>query len=319
MNRRNEFDDPDISQAIGNIFSILNPRHYMPSNNPVFTFALVIVTIGIFTSVIWYSYPKEKKLQNDLAVPVIKADTKPMRIKPEDEGGMDILFEDSTVFDTIASGASGASGASDDNGERKIENLLSDNEEPLSRSALFAGLKTDLNSALSQATEENGQDRAEIAINTHSSAITTAPDKPHDAAVKSQEKFQEKAIEAVPTIAPEPEQANIIKPKTKPAAIADAKPEAQKTTSSPVTVQKKYYVQLGSLTSQSDADKAWTSYSKKYSTALSGAEHRIEKAIIKDRGTYYRVQAGPFPEDKARSICNTIKNKYSGGCIVIKA
>lgn len=314
MNRRNEFDDPDINQAIGNIFSILNPRHYMPSNNPVFTFALVIVTIGIFASVIWYSYPKEKVLQDDLAVPVIKADNKPLRIKPEDEGGMDILFEDSTVFDTIASGASGASG---DNGERKIENLLSDNEEPLSRSALFAGLKTDLNSELSQATEKDGQDRAEMSTNTHSSTIAAVPDKPHSAAVKPQGKLQEKTIKAVPAIAPE--QANIIKPETKPTVTANVKPDAKKTTTSPATAQKKYYVQLGSLTSQSDADKAWASYSKKYSTALSGAEHRIEKAIIKDRGTYYRVQAGPFPEDKARSICNTIKNKYSGGCIVIKA
>lgn len=300
--RTSQYDDPAIDGAAGKIFAALNPMSYMPSNNPAFKFLTIVITLAVFAAIIWYSYPKERRLQNELAIPVIKAENKPFRVKPDDEGGMDVLFGDSTVFDTIAS--------DDKQTERRIENLLSDEEEPLSRQAIFAGLKTELNTepqtqTLDSANTETVKEEEKPQVKAKRIRMIPAQET---APASEKKKEVETNITASPTI----------KPETKPVVKAST-PKAEPVKTPPASVKSgSYYVQLGSLKSETDAKSAWTTYQNKYKGLLPANDYRINKADISGKGIFYRLQAGPFAKDSADNICNTIKNKYKGGCFVIK-
>ncbi len=76
------------------------------------------------------------------------------------------------------------------------------------------------------------------------------------------------------------------------------------------TAAGNYRVQLASLKSQADANKAWRRLSAKYPDILGPLSLHLEKADLGAKGIYYRVQAGPFTEKAAaRDICAKLKAK----------
>ncbi len=78
-----------------------------------------------------------------------------------------------------------------------------------------------------------------------------------------------------------------------------------------------HFVQLASVTNATAASSEWPKFQAKYSV-LSGASHRVQEADLGARGTFYRIQAGPFSESKAKSVCDAIKAQNPGGCLVVK-
>ncbi len=86
-------------------------------NSPLFSTIGVLAAGGVFAFAIYSFYPDSDKAAE--AVPIIKAEAVPIKIEPADAGGMDIPFQDSTIFDADRMAASGTG---------KIENLL----EPVS-------------------------------------------------------------------------------------------------------------------------------------------------------------------------------------------
>lgn len=77
-----------------------------------------------------------------------------------------------------------------------------------------------------------------------------------------------------------------------------------------------YYVQLGSVTSRVGADSEWARFTK--SLPIAGLDYRVQEANLGERGTYYRIQAGPMSQDSANSLCDSIKAQKPGGCLVVK-
>lgn len=79
-----------------------------------------------------------------------------------------------------------------------------------------------------------------------------------------------------------------------------------------------FYVQLGSVQSKSKAEQEWQRLSAKYPDQLKDKPYRVEEADLGDRGIFYRVQAGPFEQLTARTICRELKNAgKTGGCLVV--
>jgi hypothetical protein len=73
-------------------------------------------------------------------VPIIRADKEPYKVQPDDPGGMQMPNKNSTIFSSLNS----------NDEDRGVENLLADNEEedPVPRSQLFAGLNTERDESL---------------------------------------------------------------------------------------------------------------------------------------------------------------------------
>lgn len=79
-----------------------------------------------------------------------------------------------------------------------------------------------------------------------------------------------------------------------------------------------YYVQVGSVKTLEGAESEWGRIKKTFSEELGEAPHRVQAAELGDKGTFYRIQAGPMSKDSASSICDSIKAQKPGGCLVIQ-
>jgi len=247
-------DQQNFISAAGKIFSAIDRKGRFRRTPPHLSVAIALAMLVLLAAVLWYSYPREAAYQEDAALPLIRAEAGPFREAPADPGGMEIPYRDSTVFETMRGGDK------DKNQVRvhNMENLLSDEEEPVDRDRLFAGLKT-----------EEGE-RAGAAISTRPKVI------------------------------------HIERP---------AEPSAAKKT---VPITGNYYVQLGSLTAPEAAQKHWEAMKASFPDVLGALSLKVEKADLGARGVYYRVQAGPVSESRAREICSVITEKKPGGCLVVR-
>jgi uncharacterized protein len=122
------------------------------------------------------------------------------------------------------------------------------------------------------------------AASTTNAAATTANPATAEAPAKPPEKPAEKPAQVASTA---------------PAAAATADPEAK-----PTGVR----IQLASLPSEAAAWEAWKQISGKYSAQVTGLTAMVESADLGTKGTFYRVQTGPFATvAAAQERCTTMK------------
>lgn len=263
--------------------------------NPVVATLILLVTAGIFAALILYVVPGS---DDQDVLPVIRAEVDPYKTEPEDAGGAEILNHDSTIFAEMRDDV-------EDSGQ--IENLL-------------AG----------QGVPEDSKPEAEVVVRDITAQQGGVPDKPealHPAGaspetiafVKSvlekQEQDQEQADADAPAPAPEKTKAA---PEAKPADVTPAvKAEAAPTAAKPAASASTgtHYVQISSITDESKAAAEWAKIQKKY-PALAGEDYRVQRKDIEGKGTFYRIQAGPFSKDVASGKCEMIK-AASGGCFLV--
>lgn len=77
-----------------------------------------------------------------------------------------------------------------------------------------------------------------------------------------------------------------------------------------------HYVQLASVKSLDGAEGEWGKLQKEYTAELGSVPHRVQAADLGEKGTFYRIQAGPMSKDSAVKICESIKSQKPGGCLV---
>ena len=95
------------------------------------------------------------------------------------------------------------------------------------------------------------------------------------------------------------------KPADKPAQVASAEPAA---TADPKAKPTGVRIQLVSMPSEAAAWDAWKQISGKYSSQLTGLTAIVESADLGTKGTFYRVQTGPFATvAAAQERCTTMK------------
>lgn len=300
MNYRDEFDDPRD-----------NGLGFLGTVGPKAAFFIVLIALAFMVGVVWnlYTGSSDSTEQN---VPIVRADDGPYKVSPDDPGGMEIEHKDSTIFSSL----------SDDEG--RVENLLADedDEDPMPRSQLFAGLNTE-------------EDPSSLHAETQNTSLDEPSGEDEERIIQQAEEAEdvieemiEGGVESVMPPAPEPvpQEAN-----TKPLDL-DIKPPVQEvrkvepTAGSQIEIKREtttqpasgdYYIQVGSVKSSDGAESEWKKIQDKYSV-LSGFSHRVEKADLGDKGVFYRIQAGPVSQATANSACNTIKQTDPNGCLVKK-
>jgi cell division septation protein DedD len=79
-----------------------------------------------------------------------------------------------------------------------------------------------------------------------------------------------------------------------------------------------FRVQLVALGSAKAARTAWARFVKQHADLFDALKPTVVKAEIKGKGTFYRLQAGPLPDDgAARALCKEVK-KRKMGCLVVR-
>lgn len=281
-----------------------------------FPVLMTLAVIAVLGTVLWYSYPKEKDYREANSVPLIRADAGPIKTVPNDPGGMDVPYRESTVFDTLRK-------ARAENGEGEVENLLSETEEPMSRAQMFAGVNTEIEGETKDmiagdartANDGNTQESsAEVGSIAAVNVDKGAPKTRESSVVKPDTVKERAALAAV-----ESQAVDAPVPSRKPEEAADNMSRTEPAAGSTVIAATGgYLVQLASVRSRNDAEKMWRRLQKTFPAQLGTLDLNIDVADLGSRGIYYRVQGGAVSEPRARAICSVIDTKKAGGCFVVR-
>ncbi len=318
-----------------------NIANKMQGNPLLMTISLLAVA-GAFAGIIAISYPESSSDQS--AVPVIKAETTAFKQQPSSPGGLEIPNQDSTIFAVMRDDAF-KSGPN-----KEIKNLLepqTPSETPVEdKLASFAEevevLLLDAESNKQPAFSSPAfSNKTEIAkIEPASGAVTSEAPKQasktfplkHEkiAAQDLIRKAENKRPNSLHAAGSSPETLAFVRSildkkdiKISNTNAADIVSQIQPAAGTPsqttatAPTASSYFVQLGSVTSPEGAKKEWIKLQKTFSS-LSTLEHRVQEANLGERGTFYRIQAGPFEKMQATSLCENIKMQRPGGCLVVK-
>lgn len=305
MSNQPDYNDTHMAEAVRDIFSALDERQ-VRRRRPYWAFAVVVAVLGVLGGVLWYAYPKEVAQREIDAAPIIRAAAAPIKVIPEEPGGMNVAFRDSTVFNALE-------GNGTDKDTKRIENILGDEgldagDSP-DKDKVFSSLKTDIRI----------EGKKVASIGSGGKTVPEEPEEPEDSKTAGEDVDASGATDS-PV---EEKTAGAAARPERERAADDARAEQLNRTQPAAGVevdareQGGFYVQLASLRSADDAEKAWLSLKGQFYQYIGQVQHRIQKADLGDRGIYFRVQAGPLQEPKARDICSAIQAKKPGGCLVI--
>lgn len=243
--------------------------------------ALAVVIVAGFGIGIWYAYDQGVKKGVQLAPPIIKADSTPVKQQPEESGGMEIAHQDKKVFDVLKA----------DKGEEKVEKLMTPPEAATQEPAPVDITET----VRKDDTAETNKAGAETLMTKPAAEVAEATKDVAPAAEEAKKDIVEK-VEAVPAKKPT-------------VAALPVKPKAEKAVAvAPKAATGNYRVQLGAFRSTDAAEKAWVDLQKAHEDLLGTIEHRVQSVEIKGKGMFHRLQAGAFAEKVgASALCSSLK------------
>lgn len=323
MAKRDDFEDEGFLESLMK----RNAEHIPvpPSMSRLLIGVAGLAVVATVVAVAWATWPSGKGRVDENALPVLKAEDKAYKIKPDDPGGMVVPNKDSTIFETLNVAEK----------KKPVENLLDEPETPVKKDDVFGADTTDNAAEKSAETadandgQEDGPDSVDLA-NHKGAADADADDADTDAAT-ADEPADEPEVAAAPAPVKPAETAPAVaatkaepkmeakmeaktEPKkpvteTKPAVKADDKPQAKPASGSA-------FIQLAAVKSEADAKQKWAKLQSQYS-ALSGFALRVQKADLGAKGVFYRVQAGPASAADAQAACAKIKSQ-KGDCLLVK-
>ncbi|HIJ39220.1 MAG TPA: SPOR domain-containing protein [Rhodospirillaceae bacterium] len=273
------------------------------------TLALALLALAALGVAARHILLGEPVRQDTAGTPVVHADERPIKTRPQDRGGMEVPNQDKLVYERMSSNAEG---------EPQPERLLPPPEQPQMPQALH---KPTLKSAF---TAPPGRE-------------TVTPVKPAEPAETPPVAAPSMAAPAAsqPPVAP-PAPAGLPKgtaPLTTPAATAAAKPAlpaGAPVVSAPavapaVTAQPSapssgsggWLVQLAALGNEADAKSEWVRLKAANKDLLGALNSDIVRVDLGAKGIFWRLRAGPLGEADARTLCSALI-KHSQGCIVAR-
>jgi hypothetical protein len=320
--------DPGIAPGSRNIDPPRRKRSIWPS-------IAVVAAFAAFGGVIWFAYQNGRNGNGSGPPPLVKADTSPVKEKPDNPGGQEIPFQDSTVYDRL-----------NQNGQKPVvEKLLPPPEMPVSRpQASAAPADAALDPPLVDTPPTIPHPAQQVPVTQPSlvqgavtpsqgtpgaplpdagsptalaplpgAIIAQAPPVPHPAP-------QAKPIavptpSAKPTVAtPAPAKPAAAPPPTSIAALingAGAATPAPKQTSG-----GSYRLQLSAVRSPEAVADEWARLKRRYPD-LASLKSASSKIDVAGKGTFYRVEAGPLEEAAAKTTCTRLRGQGLD-CIVVK-
>jgi len=295
----------------------------------IVTIVAAVVAVGAIVAVGLHFIGGRKGASD--GVPVIKAEDRPFKMRPDDRGGMQVPNQDKLVYERMESGSET---------DGRVERLLPPPESPKAPPRPSATPTETLTlpqapAALPQSAVAPAPLPVAPAVPGAAPAVPVpVPAAPAGSAlappppVSSYQPVQTRAAPASPA-APAPAPAAAA-PTAKPTASpAPAKPQvitpAQVANVAPppaaVPVRRSgggdFVVQLGAVRAADQADKEWARIQKTYADLLGGLKSDIVRVDLEGKGVFWRIRAGGLDEQSARQICADLTRRNQG-CIVAR-
>jgi outer membrane biosynthesis protein TonB len=254
-----------------------------PEKVKVLSIALALAALGVFVGIVWYAYDQGRQVGNDAAAPLIKAPSKPVKIKPRDAGGMRVPDQDKLVLQDV-------------NGAKveRVERLLPQPETPVLPAQTAS---------------------------TTDTAVATAPKPPPVVPqVQAEAPRRPEPPKIVkPVTDPPPASAAVTAPATP--AVKEATPAAKPApakTAAATPATGNFRVQIAAVRSQQRAEAEWQRVQRKNPNVLSGLTLMTQQINLgADKGIFFRIQAGPLSRQQAAKICQVLKSRKQA-CILVR-
>ena len=292
---------PDPAESLDFEPVVRPPPKWMGNVKLFLGLALLTVTGGV---IVWYFFGDRLSGGGEAGIPVVRAEEGPVRVRPENPGGMNVPDRDKLIYDRMQGM----------DVKPPVERLLPPPEAPLPPpEAPLPPPKVPLPApkAGMEATAEAGQ-RQPAASRAVAKAKKPTPPAP-----------------AVPTI----EEVLAVKPPSPPPLVPaggkkakpviEAKPAASSAPAKPAgSVQPKaiFQVQLAAVRTMKRAQQEWSRLRKNHSDLLGKFELSVIKADLgPGKGLFYRLRAGPLASKAAaRDLCAKLA-KRKVGCLIARA
>jgi cell division septation protein DedD len=251
-------------------------------------FSVVIASTSLvgFGFVVWYAYQQGVRVGSEEMAPLLRAEASPIKLKPENPGGMEVLNQDKLVFDRLTP----------DLKEPLIERLLPPPETPLPRP------ETRAVAGPSAAPAEAGKKTGEKA-GGGPLKLAALPDPPEKTTIEKAEKVEkdEKSEKGEKSAPP-----SNVGPSPKPAKARAPAAEGR------------YRIQIAALRSKAAVRREWERLLRVHGELLKTYRLYVERVDLGARGVFFRLRVGPLPrEQAARRLCAALTARKVP-CVVVK-
>ncbi len=297
-----------------------------PPRRRAWPMVAALIAVAGFAGIVWYAYDWGLGQVETARLPVILAEPEPIKSRPESPGGLEVPHQDKLVLNEVAP----------DPEKPQVERLLPPPETPRPPKAPSAAeveiavppIETAAG-ALDEPTRNAvppppppAPERAEgEALAAAAPQIPAAAPSPPTEPAPSEPALAPPQV-AVQPAAPEPATPEPAAPEAaapepsvaEPAATAPALPVQ----TAARTPSGAYVVQLAALRARDGTRPAWGRLQRAHPMLLGDKELTVQEIDLGERGIFYRVQAGFFPDRAgASALCRALKARQQD-CLVVK-
>jgi cytoskeletal protein RodZ len=219
---------------------------------------------------------------HQISVPVIHADDKPIKVKPQERGGMDVPNQDKLVYERM-----GAKTA-----DQQPERLLPPPEQPQTP------------------PQTPPQTSPQVPPQAMTAAPANTPSAPPPPVAAPSPAVSKPQISAPAAPVPAPAKVAVVQPSAPPAKTAVVPPSVPSKAGG-------WVVQLGAVKSETEAKTEWTRLKSAHKEELADLASDIVRVDLGAKGIFWRVRGGALDEAQARLLCAQLI-KQGQGCIIAR-
>ena len=270
--------------------------------NWVWPVAAALILLVVASAVILYAYRWGVGTVDDADLPVVQASSDPIKVKPESPGGLDVPHQEMMVLNQGETAT--------------VERLLPPPEAPQAPPAepipyVPAPETGDATSAMSGAVPPAVEEPPRIEPQVTQPAIP-------EASIPAAPEAKLPEAPSAPSGAESggASSANVPTPPTPKPTMSNEAGSAQ-VAAVPNPKSGDHLLQLGAFTEHKASQAAWARLQKKFPDLLGTMGSTVQEAKVGGK-TYYRLQAGPFPNRAtALDLCAQLKARKQD-CLVVK-
>jgi hypothetical protein len=263
----------------------------------IFIAAFALVAFG---GIVWYAYEQGHRTGSEKTAPLIRADMAPVRVRPDQPGGLKVPHQDKFIFEKLTGG--------DRTEARPVERLLPRPEQPGAAPVArkpTAVAKVPMPKRPPPATQSVPKATSRAA---GAPRVLLPPKQPSGTAT----------IPSAPKPARAPKPLVVVK---KGLGLKISPTKAASRTAGATTVKPvpggRFRIQIAAFKNESSARSAWEGVQKANKAELGALGLTIERINISGKGTFFRVQGGPLDEARAQAVCRALDSRKQA-CIVVR-
>lgn len=285
------------------------PRRPPKKRRGLWVLVGVVVVAGGLGAGGWYFLNDWLAAEPDGEVPLIHAESGPIKVRPDEPGGMEVPDQDKLVYDRI-----------DGNAERNpVERLLPPPETPLPKPVPAPGSE--------QAAAPGASSPMPTAPEASAKPMTPPPPPPAPpgtvggtgtATSVAPTPAPQKVVPSVEDVLAAMQPPPAVETRKEPApAVSAAKPAPAK---APVAAKSgTFQVQLSALRNREQVDSEWDRLRRRNSDLLGSLELSVVRADLgPGKGVFFRLRAGPLADEQAaKALCQKLSERKIG-CLVVR-